>query len=238
MFWATGVLIFETCRYVERRKNKYLSVKQILVLVIIALIFVWGFGAIGDFRTHSIFGGGASKYYHTPADWPSGITWIYIYLSSPFENARYALSSISVRNYSYFNLLFYPIIKLLSNIIGMGSKYSQYVEHFDNVYPILKSGYGLNVGSFMLDAYADLNIIGILVYICMYDVIAFFIHKLMNSRKTLGISKSIMFPIIIQIAIWSVFSNSVFKIAGIWVDIFFVLIWDKCSKLKIRLGRA
>lgn len=99
----------------------------------------------------------------------------------------------------------------------------------------MKPQYGLNVGSFILDAYSDFGILGILMYMLWYNIIAFLTHKIICSNKIDNTSKAIIFPIIVQIAIWSVFSNSLFQIAGIWVDILFVLVWNKATKYKIRI---
>lgn len=82
----------------------------------------------------------------------------------------------------------------------------------------------------MADAFADLNIVGILVYIGCYDAFAYVTHRILNSKKINSISKAMIFPIIIQVAIWSVFSNSVFRISAIWVDITFALVWNYSYK--------
>lgn len=235
MFWATAVLTFEICRYVKKRKNKFLSIRQWVLLLLFGTLLVWGFGAMGDFRTVSIFKGGVTAHYKMPSNCPSGIAWIYVYLTSPLENMRYILENETVNHYSWFNLLLYPIIKVFANMIGMGDQYATYVEGFNEVYPYLKPKYGLNVSSFMADAYSDLGIAGIIVYIICFDVIAYWVHRIVISKKMQDISKAIIFPIIIQVAIWSVFSNSVFKIAAIWVDVIFVIIWDKFARCKIKI---
>lgn len=235
LFWATGVLIFEACRYVKSTNKKYLTVKQMMVLIILVVIFIYVFGAIGDFRTVSIYKGGASAHYSTPDNWPSGFTWIYVYLTSPLENMRYILDNENVGRYAFFNLLLYPVIKVGANLIGMGTEYVNFIQGFSDVYPYLKPKYGLNVSTFMADAYADLNYLGILVYIICYDIVAYITHRILVSKKIKTMSKALIFPIIIQVAIWSIFSNSVLRIAIVWVDIFFVLLWDKISHYKLRL---
>lgn len=53
-----GVLIYKLCKYVCKRNKKYLTGKQVLLLLVFAVIFIYAFGAIGDFRTISIFQGG------------------------------------------------------------------------------------------------------------------------------------------------------------------------------------
>ena len=235
MFWMTGVFMFEVCRYAKKKNRKYFSWKQIIATGVLVIFFIWMFGAIGDFRTASIFKDGTSSFYQMEKNYPSGITWVYIYLTSPFENARYAISSIDVKHYSFFNKLFYPFFKFFANLSGQGKQYALYVNEFRDVSSYLKPQYGLNVGSFILDAYSDFGFLGILVYMLWYNIVAFLTHKIICSKKINNISKVIIFPIIVQIAIWSVFSNSLFQIAGIWVDILFVLIWNKATKYKIRI---
>ena len=235
MFWLTGVFMFEVCRYAKKKNRKYFSWKQIMATGFLAVFFFWMFGAVGDFRTASVFKDGASSFYQMKNNYPSGVTWIYIYLTSPFENARYAISSIDMKHYSFFNKLFYPFFKFFANLIGQGEQYAQYVNGFRDVSSCLEPQYGLNVGSFILDAYSDFGILGILMYMFWYNIVAFLTHKILCSKKIDNTSKAIIFPVIVQIAIWSVFSNSLFQIAGIWIDILFVLIWNKVAEYKIRI---
>ena len=235
VFWFTGMIMFELCQFVKRNRSKYLSKKQLIFLILMAILFIYVFGMIGDFRTNSIFRNGASVFYKMPEKCPSGFTWIYIYITSPLENMRYILNEEIVHHFSYFNKLLYPVIKFGANIIGMGDQYATYVQGFNDVYAYLKPQYGLNVSTFMADAYSDLGLFGIIVYLICYDVIAYFVHRILVKKNIIAMSKSIIFPIVIQIAIWSIFSNSVFVIAGIWIDILFVFLWEKIGKCKFTL---
>lgn len=230
LYWGITILIFELCDYMRRKKVFSITFKQVIYIGIIIFVAIWGFGYIGDSRTKYVFTNGPAYQYQMDSNIPSGFVWTYIYISSPLENARYALEEINVEHYSFFNKMLYPVIKLVSNFVGMGNDYSMFVASFDDVKPYLWNSVGLNMGSFIMDAYQDLDIIGIIVYILCYDLIALFTHRIINSKKYLNISKALIVPLVFQTAIWSVFTSSVFNVSIIWICVVCVMMWDKFDK--------
>lgn len=241
VFWATGVILFEVTRFVHKTGMARGKFKYWLILIVLLLLGVVAFGLIGDFRTETIFADGATEFYKMPPGTPSGLTWVYIYLTSPLENARVMLEGQTVTSMACFNNLFYPFVKFIANLFGKDTEYVAYLTSISTVYPTLKAEYGLNVSSFIADAYSDFSYFGIAVYLIFYDAIAFFIQKMLRSRRISNLSKAVIFPIVLQVAFWSIFSNSVFRITSIWFDVVFVVIWELFGKLfaknKKSIGR-
>ena len=236
-YWITGFLFFELANYSSRRHTKRLTTKQLIFIVVILIVGIWGFGYIGDVRTKSIYLGGTNRHYLMKnEDMPSGFTWVYIYLTSPLENAKYLIDNWYKFNLTLGNNLCYPIIKLLANLLGMGNQYSQWLSNTNSNFGYLWNLYGLNVCSFIKDACYDFGIIGIFIYLLFYDSFALLLHKIIRSSKISDISKSIIIPIFLQITIWSIFDDSVFRIAIIWVDIICVIVWENLQHIKFTKG--
>lgn len=223
-FWIFGVLIYEIGNYCVRKNKKWFSTKQLIVIFAVVVVGVWGFGIIGDIRTKNFFLGGANAHYLMKKDYPVGFTWLYIYISSPLENARYMLQSEVPKALTFGNNLFYPIIKAIAGIIGQGDSYSDWMSTHNTIYPYLKNIYGLNVSSFIADAYNDFNIFGIFIYLLFYDVIAILVHKILNNKSITKFARLIMVVFMLQIPLWSIFDDSVFRIIIVWIDMFFVFL--------------
>lgn len=226
MYWLFGVVIFEIANYSKRKKTKKITLKQFIFLLIVLVIGIWGFGYIGELRTSSIYLGGTNAHYEMKVNLPAGLTWIYIYISSPLENLRYILCNETLNTIQFGNNLFYPAIKLFANFLGLQAQYTSWLTRTNSLYPYLQNVYGLNVSSFIDEAYRDFDFAGIIIYLFFYDLIAYLTHKILHNNKISDISKAIIIPIIFQIAIWSIFANSVFRIAINWIDILVVFIWN------------
>lgn len=234
VFWLVGILFYELCKFIIRRGSYKVTLKQINIFILLFVVVIWGFGVIGDSRTSGIFGNTATVYYQMPNNIPSGFTWIYIYISSPLENLRYSLANDVINEYGFFNKLLYPIIKFIANILGQGANYKDYVNSLDSISPYLWNKVGLNTSTFAADAYLDANIIGIIVYLIIYDLIGIFLHKLIINKRINNISKLIIYPLILEITIWSVFTNSILGVTSIWSDVVFVLFWNFWNKLVLK----
>lgn len=233
LFWGVGILFYEILKYIIRKSYK-VSIKQMIVFLIGVILLIWGFGAIGDARTARIFGQSATQYYQMVKNFPSGFTWIYIYITSPLENLRYSLENDIITNYACFNKLLYPIIKLFANIFGQGDQYANYVRSFNSITPYLWRKAGLNMSTFVSAAYLDANVIGIFVYLVLYDFIGVFLHKIIKSKKITSISKIIIVPLLLEIPIWSIFTDSILGVSSIWSDVIFVLFWNFANRLVLR----
>lgn len=233
-----GAAIVSVLNFYYKTNKKYFSKKKIMIFLVCVMLFVFGFGVIGDLRFATV----SKEFYHISyvelygfkKNFPSGIGQLYIYITSPLENMSGVLKEQHIREYTWFSNLFYPAIKLLANLIGQGAQFANWVTEKYTIYPYLKSSAGLNVMSFMADAYQDCGYLGIIVYLFFYDVIIIFASKILKSNLY-AVSKTIIYGLILQIIVWSVFSDSVFKIASIWVNIFFVYMIDFLTrKIKFK----
>lgn len=234
VFIGIGILFYELYKYIIKRKTIKFKIKQIVLIIILAFIAVWAFGAIGDSRTKNMFGTTATNYYKMTKNFPSGFTWIYIYLTSPLENLRYSLSNCIIDNYSFFNQLLYPIIKFIANLIGRGDAYREFVNSFDSMNPYLWDLVGLNMSTFITSAFLDAGFLGLFIYLIAYDLIAYFLNKIIVSKNINSISKIIIIPLILQIPVWSIFTNSILGVTSIWSDLFFILFWNFSNYFVIR----
>lgn len=197
-------------------KNKDRMSKKILYsiyggFILVGLIFIYFFGVIGDMRMeyvlNNILHKTINEHYLMPTWVPSGILWIYIYLTSPLENAAFAIASGGV-NFTFFNNLFYPFIKLFANIIGKGEAYKQWLISRGSYQAYLDEEVGLNAISFITDGMQDLGYIGLVVYILIFLALAYLGVQLIKKRITSSIGSIIIYANIINILLWSVFSNS------------------------------
>ena len=162
------------------------------------------------------------------------LIWIYIYITSPLENARYAIENITLKKYTMFNQLFYPLIKFIANLFGKGNIYKEYVVSNKTYYPYLDNVCGLNVSSFIYTAFEELNIIGFLVYLVMYLLISFISIKILNNKNINVDDKIILYSNIVQILLWSIFVNS-FAIGTNLLNIIIYAIYIKrLRNIKIK----
>lgn len=197
-------------------KNKDRMSKKILYsiyggFILVGLIFIYFFGVIGDMRMeyvlNNILHKTINEHYLMPTWVPSGILWIYIYLTSPLENAAFAIAGGGV-NFTFFNNLFYPFIKLFANIIGKGEAYKQWLISRGSYQAYLDEEVGLNATSFITDGMQDLGYIGLIVYILIFLALAYLGVQLIKKRIASSIGSIIIYANIINILLWSVFSNS------------------------------
>lgn len=234
MFIGIGIIFYELYKYIIKRKSIKFKTKEIIIFILLAIIAVWSFGAIGDSRTKTMFGTSATNYYKMTYNYPSGFTWIYIYLTSPLENLRFSISNSIIDKYSYFNQMLYPIIKFFANIIGQGDVYRDYVNSFDAMNPYLWDKVGLNMSTFITSAFLDAGFFGLFVYLFAYDLIAYFLNKIIISNKINSISKIVIIPLLLQIPVWSIFTNSILGVTSIWSDIVFILFWNYSNYFVVR----
>ena len=234
-----GIAVFELLYYYAIQNRKYLSTKIKAVVIIAAITAVFLFGLFGDIRTegvNKIYHSTLTQRYQLPEGIPSGFGQVYVYLTSPIENASHLIQAKSTTEPAYFNYLFYPIIKVFANIIGMGSEYQTYVAGLPDPEPYLWSIAGLNTFSFMGSAYQDFGIIGIFVYLAFYDFIIVFMSMILRTRLC-PVSKIIIYSLLMNCILWSVFTNSVFKLAVLWTNTVLIILIDKTIR-KIKIGAA
>lgn len=238
LYIGVGICIIEAIVYYKKKNSNYLSKKVIIVGVLALLGFIYLFGYIGEMRYEYV-----GKYiykvtyverYGFKKGFPSGFGQLYMYLTSPLENFSYIIEHSKVDNYTLFANLFYPFIKVFADMVGQGELFVNWIANTYELTPVLWGKAGLNVMSFMADAYQDFRYLGIAVYLLCYDVEIIMARNILKS-KMLGVSKVIIYSLMIQLIIWSPFDNSVFRIATIWVDIALVFVADYVvRRIKIK----
>lgn len=218
----------------EIKNSKKINSKVILFII----LFVFLMGYIGDLRLkyvlENIYFKSLKDLYLMKVNLPNSLIWIYIYITSPLENARYAIENITLKKYTMFNQLFYPLIKFIANLFGKGNIYKEYVVSNTTYYPYLDNVCGLNVSSFIYTAFEELNIIGFLVYLVMYLLISFISIKILNNKNINVDDKIILYSNIVQILLWSIFVNS-FAIGTNLLNIIIYAIYIKrLRNIKIK----
>ena len=215
---------------------------MIATLLILLIVFLEFFGYIGDLRMkyvlENIFHKTINEHYQAP-DWmSSGSLWSYIYLTSPLENASHSIINQSV-DFTFFNNLLYPFIKLGANILGLGASYKVWIMGRVGYTPYLQDSVGLNVSSFIPQAMQDLGYIGLIVYVFIYVGIAYFSIRLIKRKIKISALGSIMISInVINILLWSVFDNSL-KIPILILNILLCLAIEiyRAKVLKISINK-
>lgn len=226
LLWIiTGIILFELLIRAEKSNNAKLSPRAWMLLILALVAISWAFDYFGSLRTANIFKTTASNYYDMKVRLPSGLSWIYIYLCSPLENARYALENSVVNSPTLSANLFYPVYKLIANIIGQGDNFSNWVNSHSELHAYLIGSYGLNVGTFILDALQDFWTLGIVIYLFAYVGVNALTKQIISSKKINPITKLIVYSLAFQGPLWSIFSNSV-VFGPIWVCILIFMLVD------------
>lgn len=233
ILFLTGVVIYEISKYIKKKRT--INKNIIIIFFVVLILAIWLFGYVGDKRSSAVLEGDVLSFYKININMPGGLAWTYIYLTSPIENTRNVLDGNFTIDYSLGNNLLYPWIKLLSNVVGLGSDYSDFFHSFEKLPLLLNKDYGLNAASFVYAAMLDFDLAGIIIYMIFYGLIGWFWKRIILSFRLSNYSKIIISSLLFQIPLYSVFSNSLFGIAFIWVNIFFVLCWDYCGRFRNQI---
>lgn len=220
----TGCLLFELLNYVHKTGKIKITGKTFLLLCASFFAIIFAFDSFGSIRTASLFSSVSSQY-QMNVDVPDGITWIYIYISSPLENARHAVENLTVTTPTIGCCLFYPFIKLGANLFGLDSGFVAWLESSKTVYSYMATDPGLTVGSFLIDAYQDFSFLGIAVYPAFYGLVSIVVKKMLSWKKLSSLTKLVIFALAIQEPLWSIFDNTVFS-GPLWVCAFAMIAID------------
>jgi hypothetical protein len=206
------------------RKTQYMTYA---IFVLTVALFIAFFGYMGNLRMdyvlENVYNTTLAKHYGVSELMPSGLLWVYIYLTSPLENAAFSLANQGIQ-YTYFNNLLYPFVKFIANIFGKGEAYKQWFMDRASYSPYLQEKVGLNTSSFITESFSDLDLAGFIVYLAIYLIIAYLAVKLI--KKTVKMSsncKMLVYTNITSILLWSVFVNS-FKIPILLMNIMLLLL--------------
>ena len=236
-FIVAAIYIYEIFNLV-RIKNQISKRKLYLIFIVLIsvfLVFLQFFGVMGDMRMEyvleNVYKTTINEHYGMSRFIPSGFLWGYMYLTSPLENAAYAIMNQTVE-FTYFNNLLYPFVKLFANIFGFGDQYKEWLIEKQGYVPYLEGEVGLNVSSFIPEAMQDLGYLGLAVYIVLFILIAYFAVKLIRKKKITAIGSILIYINVLNILLWSVFGNSL-KIPMLILNILFILFVEFLKNKKI-----
>ena len=232
----TGCLLFELLRYVKRTGKTRVSGKTLFLLAGVFVAVVFAFDSFGSMRTASLFSSVSSQY-QMKVDIPDGFTWLYIYISSPLENARYALDNIVVLTPTLGAHLFYPFVKLASNLFGLDASFTAWLSSNTSVYSYMATDPGLTVGSFVMDAYQDFSILGIVIYPLFYGLVSLFVKAMLSWRRLSTLTKLVVYSLAIQGPLWSIFDDTVFS-GPLWVCAFAMIAIDLLTSFLTNKARG
>ena len=245
MYIAVTIYIYELfnlARIKDTINKKVLyGIYALLIGGVILAIAVFGY--IGDMRMEyvleNVYKRTINEHYQMSPYIPSGILWVYIYLTSPLENAAYSIINQSY-DFTFFNNLFYPFIKLFNNLIGNGDEYKKWLESVEGFTPYLEKKVGLNVSSFIPEAMQDLGYLGVIIYIAIFLALAYFSVALIKKKiKISSIGAITIYSNVISILAWSVFVNSL-KIPMLVINIMmivFIEIFSRFGFFKLILNK-
>lgn len=227
-FIFSAIYIYEIFNLIKIKKQiskkKLYTIYGVMIITLIVLLNLFAY--IGDMRMEyvleNVYYRTLNEHYKVPESVPSYILWAYIYLTSPLENIAFSLVNQSIQ-FTFFNNLFYPFIKFGANILGMGTQYKYWLESRGAYIPYLDDEVGLNVSSFISDAMQDLGYIGVLIYIGIFIIFAYFGLALIKKKVNFSaLGRIVIYANILNILFWSVFDNSL-RIPILLLNIIFVV---------------
>lgn len=181
-------------------------------LIALALIFVIGFGALGDLRSGAENFRAVAQPTETYPQWlPSGVLWVYIYLTTPLNNLIYTMASVRpVDNLLFPNTLapLFPTV-LRKFIYGPSVETALSGELVDQAF---------NVSTAYIGPAQDYGALGMMCFSFLISIIAAFYWWRANFRDDL------IYIVIGQCLLISVFYDYFFSLPiitqVIWIYLF------------------
>jgi len=229
LFITIGIYeVFNFVNIEERltKKQKYFIYGGFIITI---LAFIWFFGYIGNMRMkfvlEEVYKRTLWEHYGMPMWIPSGLLWIYVYLTSTLENVAYALAHQLILGFTLMGNLFYPFVKLFANLLGKGDIFKGWLMSKGRYVPHLESEVGLNAMTFIPESFQDLGIVGFMIYVALFAALAYLSLRLIKSRKYFtSIGGIIIYTNIASILIWSIFVNSFKNTPILILNIFGILL--------------
>ncbi|WP_346873625.1 hypothetical protein [Clostridium sp. UBA5988] len=219
--------IYEVFRFIDIKDSLSKGKKWIIYggFTGVILLFIWFFGYIGNMRMEyvleNIYDRTLWEHYGVSPLIPSGFLWLYIYLTSPLQNAAFAISNEVINGYGFFGNLFYPFVKFGANIIGKGEEFKLWLINQGNYTPHLQEEVGLNAMTFIPEAFQDAGLIGLVSYLSIYILLGYISIRIIKSKKMSAAGKILIYTNITSIILWSIFVNS-FKIPILILNILLI----------------
>jgi oligosaccharide repeat unit polymerase len=182
-------------------------------LVAVFLIIVIGFGVLGDLRSGAMIFRDLAQPTEAYPEWlPSGVLWVYIYLTTPLNNLTYTMSSLRpVDDILFPNTtapLFPTVIRSL--VYGNSLETSLSGELVDSSF---------NVSTAYVGPFQDYGAIGIVCFSLLVSALGAFYWRRTNFRDQL------IYVVVGQCLLMTVFYNHFFSLPIItqivWIYLFF-----------------
>ena len=225
--------IFSLVKNIESMTKKQVYI-IVGILVAMGLVFAQFFAIIGNMRVehvlNDIYKTTLNEHYKMSGLFPSAFVWIYIYMTSPLENAAFSIVN-QVADSTFFNNLFYPFIKFFANIMGKGDIYKEWLMQQNGYTPYLDGNPGLNVSSFIPQAMQDMSYLGVVVYVAIYAAFAYLVIRIIKNKKFSLIGSFIIYANVLNLLLWSIFENSL-RVPIILMNIIFVVFIELFMKMR------
>lgn len=203
----------------------FLSIKKvrpgtIARIVSSVLLFILVFGFIGDLRQGSVDFRGIAQPTERYPDWlPSGVLWVYIYVTTPINNLLYSVESVPPAANALFP-------NTLSNLVPSVIRNAVWGPDTSGGGDLVTAAF--NVSTAYINPYQDYGFLGIVLYSMLVALACQFFWYRAGMRNLL------IFAVLSQCLIFTVFSNLFFspsEIAQIfWLYAFFMP--------RVRLGKT
>lgn len=216
------LIVYIYITYIEAYKLQKKR-RWLLKMGIIVVVFATAFGIVGNIRLEYVL----ENIYHTTVNahygmseiYPSAFVWVYIYITSPLENASQILMNQEVWDYHLGFNLFYVFLAPVSKMI--------WGDH-GNLFPPLNATVGLNVSTFIPDALVDFGILGPYVYMIVLVLLYYIAIKSMKN-----IYGFLCFLAIVHNSLWLIFTNA-FNIGPNMIMYIFFLFMSLTSKAPMK----
>jgi oligosaccharide repeat unit polymerase len=186
--------------------------KLAIKLVALALIIVIGFGALGDLRSGAAAFREVAQPTETYPQWlPSGVLWVYIYLTTPLNNLIYTIESVQPVDNILFPSTVAPLFPTVVRkvVYGESTESALSGELVDQAF---------NVSTAYIGPFQDYGAIGMMCFSLLISVIAAFYWWRTNFRDEL------IYIVIGQCLLISVFYDYFFSLPiitqVIWIYLF------------------
>ncbi|HEY1984454.1 MAG TPA: O-antigen polymerase [Terracidiphilus sp.] len=207
-----------------------IPLKLAVKLIAAVLILVVGFGALGDLRSGAENFRAVAQPTETYPQWlPSGVLWVYIYLTTPLNNLIYTMNSVHPAN----NLLFpntaaplFPTI-IRKVVYGQSTEMALSGELVDQAF---------NVSTAYVGPFQDYGSLGMMCFSFLISIAAAFYWWRANFRDEL------IYVVIAQCLLITVFYDYFFSLPIItqvaWIYLFFSPERKKANRAKYVYSSA
>jgi len=191
-----------------------ISAKFALKLVAVVLVIVVSFGALGDLRTGAVNFRTLAQPTEAYPEWlPSGVLWVYIYVTTPLNNLTYTMASLRPVNNILFPNTAAPLFPGIVRSLIYGDSLATSLSG-----ELAVSNF--NVSTAYVGPFEDYGALGIVCFSLLIAFLAEFYWRRNNFRDQL------IYIVIGQCLLMTIFYNHFFSLPiitqVIWIYLFFI----------------